>query len=157
MAGQTPLAASLVAGTGRLAAGGRRSVGRFYGGVEAVAHLVPVLVVWNRRCGCQGWPTLVDVQSRGKNLAWFPGPVAVTQPASSTFLKVLSMILFVGGRLGSKDLLGCFSSVVGQMSISFLKASLEHFCGTPLAGAALSRAAPMRASSFLFALVCSAC
>lgn len=130
-------------------AGRCRFVGRFCGGVEVVAYLVPVMVVWSRRCWCQGWPAPMDVQSQGENLAWF---LCAGGGDATCAIHLPEGVFGDSVRRGQAKvkrptrvlLQRCWHL---RISISFLKASLEHFCSTPLAGAALSCAVPMRASS----------
>lgn len=69
-----------------------------------------------------------------KTLPSFSGPAAVVSSAPSPFLKASSKSMCVGSRLWSKDLLGCFYQHCWRvsMSMSFLKATLGHFCSNLL-------------------------
>lgn len=56
-------------------------------------------------------------------------PTAVAQPAPSTFLEASSKYLFIRADWDRKTYSCPSTNVV--MSMSFLKASLEHFCSPP--------------------------
>ena len=88
------------------------------------------LCYWCHWPGDTGGLLLLAYSLLVKTLPSSTGPAAVAYPASSTFLKVSSKCLCIWGRLGLKVLSQCFFQRCWclSMSISFLKASLEHLC-----------------------------
>lgn len=80
------------------------------------------------QCGCHEWPAPADLQILGVNLARFHRASDGGAACVITFLEALSKLRFVRDRPVSKDLLVGFFQRCWRpwMSISFLKASLEH-------------------------------